>query len=621
MALLLTLDGIVYNFICGFYDIFLALARLNLFSNEDYQTIVQRIYIIIGVVMLFTLSYSLLRAVISPDEYSKGEKSAFNIVKNIIISLVIIVILPTIFSTAYRIQAVILNSDLIGKIILNQNVGTNAIRDGGNTIAVNVFRAFFQVNPDAATGDYSGDYAGVQTAVAGAFDEVSRGGSFYVFNGKYDFNGTEYNFPELVADNVINYSYIISTIAGGFVLWCILLFCFDLGVRAIKLIFYQMIAPVAVVCRVIPGSKTKDVFNNWVKLVVATFLEVFIRVFVMYLGVYLITLLVDKFPDIAAAGSNMGLGRFQRILLRAFLIMGLVAFIRQAPKLIQDVFGFDTKGMNLGLKGLTERIGNGGGYAARNLVTNSAKGLARRGRHAIQTFKETKGQGTSKRALAATRGIFSTFGGLGAGVSAFASGFNAKNGKEAKEARDKSINNMMEKQEQKDKYWAKHGGTVGGVIKGKAEDALNAFMGVDVAAYDRRINAANEIISANDAVKKALEDLVNKNKTNADIVAKDVSYKGVSDEMVAEFNALYEGRSLGVIEENISKLETVASKKDYVEEAKQNKIKEMQSQGFSQETIMQTINSDVMQRKFQEEANKMSLADSEKINQFKFSSY
>lgn len=614
MALLLTLDGIVYNFICGFYDIFLALTRLNLFSNEDYQTIVQRIYIIIGIVMLFTLSYSLLRAVINPDEYSKGDKSALNIVKNIIISLVIIVVLPTVFDVAYRVQAVILNSDVIGKLILNQDVGKNAIRDGGNTIAVNVFRAFFQVNPDAETGDYSGDYVGVQTAVAGAFDEVSRGGSFYVFNGKYDFNGTEYNFPKLVADNVINYSYIISTIAGGFVLWCILLFCFDLGIRAIKLIFYQMIAPVAVVCRVIPGSKTKDVFNNWLKLVVATFLEVFIRVFVMYLGVYLITLLVTKFPDVAAAGNDMGLGKFQRVLLKAFLIMGLIAFIRQAPKLIQDVFGFDTKGMSLGLKGLTERIGAGGGYAAKNLVTNSAKGLTRRGRRAVQNFKETKGQGVGKRALTATRGVFSTFGGLGAGFSSFASGFNAKNGKEAKEASDKAINNMMEKQEQKDKYWAKHGGTVGGVIKGKAEDAFNAFMGVDVAAYDRVIKATGEVSQANDAFRSELKKVFEKHKTDAAILTKmkEGDFKG--SPMLYQLYQEYQGQSVATIEQDIERQRKEVQSRGidyYYEDAKRKVINEMMATGASREDIEHGLSIDDSIVK--EEAQKYLLQDSNRI--------
>ena len=120
MKILLLLDGVIYNFICWFYEIFMYLTRLNLFNNSDYESIVRRVYIVLGVVMLFVLSYSLLKAVINPDEFAKGEKSFPNIVKNIIISLVIIVVLPTIFDVAYRVQAVILNSDVIGKIILNE---------------------------------------------------------------------------------------------------------------------------------------------------------------------------------------------------------------------------------------------------------------------------------------------------------------------------------------------------------------------------------------------------------------------------------------------------------------------------------------------------------------------
>ena len=217
MTLLLTLDGIIYNFISWFYEIFMFLAKLNLFSNEDYESIVRRIYIILGIIMLFVLSYSLLKAIINPDEYAKGEKSFVNIVKNVLISLVIIVVLPTIFDVAFRVQTVIINYDVIGRIILNENVGRGAIDNGGRTISTNVFRAFFAVNPDAQTGDYASDYNSIRAAVASAFDEVAnRDASFLLFAGKYK----GFDFPELVVGKAISYTFLISHIAG-------LLFCFS----------------------------------------------------------------------------------------------------------------------------------------------------------------------------------------------------------------------------------------------------------------------------------------------------------------------------------------------------------------------------------------------------------
>ena len=57
--LLLMLDGAIYNLIDYLYDIFDFLAGRNIFSQDTYNDIVSRIYIILGVFMLFVLAYSI----------------------------------------------------------------------------------------------------------------------------------------------------------------------------------------------------------------------------------------------------------------------------------------------------------------------------------------------------------------------------------------------------------------------------------------------------------------------------------------------------------------------------------------------------------------------------------
>ncbi len=512
-ALFLIIDGSLYNLICGFYKVFLALANLNLFSNEDYEGIVRRVYIVLGIIMLFVLSYSLLRAIINPDEYSKGEKSFPNLIKNVLISLVIIVLLPTIFDVAFRVQGAILNQDVIGRIILNENVGQGSIKNGGSTIAANVFKAFFYVNEDSSTGDHSAQYNELSWAVDGAFDEVGRGGSFLIFASReYDAyaDGTyvsTVNFPKSVADNAISHSWPWSTVAGVFVLWCILLFCFDLGVRAIKLIYYQMIGPIAAACRVIPGNKTKDIFPNWVKLTFATFMEVFVRIFIMYIGVYLITLLVEKFPDINAAGVDMDLNWLQIFLLRAFLIMGIVAFIRQAPKLIQDVFGFDTGGMSLGVKGLFERLGNGGAFAMGGAAIAGIGGLGKGLRHNIHNIKQAKGIRKLSAVGRMVTGIPGNF--FGAGGRAFVNNWNAKNFGDAKSGVDKGVSGTLDSMTKKENYRASVRapglfGTTRGRIKAGAKGAA-AFVGFGddferLQNQQKLYNEANALSSVKDIV-------------------------------------------------------------------------------------------------------------------------
>lgn len=56
-------------------------------------------------------------------------------------------------------------------------------------------------------------------------------------------------------DYVMKYIPIISTIAGGFVIAILISFCFDVAVRSIKLGFYQMLAPIPIISRLILKRK------------------------------------------------------------------------------------------------------------------------------------------------------------------------------------------------------------------------------------------------------------------------------------------------------------------------------------------------------------------------------
>lgn len=94
-----------------------------------------------------------------------------------------------------------------------------------------------------------------------------------VFSGDSSF--AQYaNYSEAVRDDQLTYYFPISTVAGIFILYVLLNFCFDMALRVVKLAFYQIIAPIPVICRVIPGGKLKDVFSKWVKQVISLFVEV-----------------------------------------------------------------------------------------------------------------------------------------------------------------------------------------------------------------------------------------------------------------------------------------------------------------------------------------------------------
>lgn len=394
-ALFLKLDSVIYNFIRYIYSIFLDLTKINLFGMDDYNDIVARIYIILGLVMLFVLAYSLLKAVINPDNFAKGETSFPKLIQNVVVSLVIIAMLPTIFGLAFNVQSALLNQGTLTKIILsNDNEdGEKIMNEGGNEMSFYVFQAFF--GPDESKCDDAEDCSKekIESSVgtlAEVDEKVLNGASFGLYS----------NFADEVSsdDGKINYSFPLSTIAGIFVLWVLLNFCFDMALRTIKLAFYQIIAPIPVICRVIPGGKLKDVFSKWVQQVISLFLEVFIRIGSIAFGVKMINIIVNKFNDGTFNDSLASNGTFSTTLIKALIIMALVMFIKKAPELITKLFGLDTGGMKLGLR---EKLAAGGGLMAASAIGSGVGLLAKKAVATGQNVRNAKSFGGKVKALGA----------------------------------------------------------------------------------------------------------------------------------------------------------------------------------------------------------------------------
>ena len=205
-----------------------------------------------------------------------------------------------------------------------------------------------------------------------------------------------------------------------------------MAIRVIKLAFYQIIAPIPVICRILPGGKMKDVFSKWTKQVISIFLEVFIRIGIMYLGIFLITLIIDNFGNIAGINS---LPLTQKLIVQALLIMGVIIFIRQAPKLLGELLNLDTGGMKLGLM---DKLAMGGGLlagaAAGGLVTGGTRNFvsAFKGKGIGKDFKSGN-YGTAFKKIGGSIIPGVTSGIAGAGSAMVRSGYGAKGAKNLKD--------------------------------------------------------------------------------------------------------------------------------------------------------------------------------------------
>ena len=539
--ILLTIDGAIYDLVDYIYDIFDFLAKINIFDNDMYSDITTKIYTILGLVMMFILAYTLLKAVINPDDYAKGEQSITKLIPNVLISLAIIVLLPTVFSFAMNFQAAVLNNDTIPNFILGEtnqdNVEDGSIdNDNGRMISYYTFQAFLHPKEEYCVSE------GMSYDECAASDKIKGNGALFVTNGdsysevdsvvRTGNSFSNYNvFGEAIRDKKMEYFPIISSIAGIFLLWVLLNYCFDMAIRVIKLAFYQLIAPIPVICRILPGGKMKDVFNNWTKQTISTYISVFIRIAIMSIGIFLLRLVIDAVDNNQIAGlAELRIDK--KFIVIALLIMGIIIFIRQAPKLIDDIFHLGAGDMKLGLM---DKLAMGGGLVAGGLVGGGFSS-------AVKNWNRTRlNKGSRWEAFK------SAVGGLGSG--AIRGAYNSRNAKNygdlqksigvtttqtaeawARRRKRQSAGKELLDEQFEGQGWYDKDNFITNVAKGAAASvvgtgyakytALRNWATDGVTVYDAIINSAKEINQINDDFRNKLKKEIDKHGTDANLVAK-----------------------------------------------------------------------------------------------------
>lgn len=395
---LLLIDGLVYSFVNWAYQIILILAEGNILSNSDViNNLITRIYVIVGVVVLFLVAYSLLKSMVNPDEALKGKESPVKMISNVIISIVLIAVIPQIFSFAMQFQSAILTQNTIGKLILGINTETNnenqnnTIKDGGFTMASTVFRAFFSPNVDRnyCTGDASIDAlleSNGKSCTVAEIDDVDYNTWWANIKAKNNFLAIQSASDE-VADGsggIITYRFIFSTAAGVFVLFVLISYCIDIAIRMVKLAVYQLFAPLPILARALPQEQSKKVFSNWLKATISTYLEIFIRLAILYFAVLMINLVITNIGSIFAPIVNNwnDVNPIILLLAQAFVILGIILFVKQAPEIIKEITGLDGgkygKSLMRGIGMMTASFGGGATAAIRSFANDNDKPIGKR---------------------------------------------------------------------------------------------------------------------------------------------------------------------------------------------------------------------------------------------------
>lgn len=340
---LLWLDQSVYWFAAQCYQLFMKLSTAQIFTDDFFSSFAKRIYAILGVFMLFYLVYALLNAIVDPDKLT-NDKGTGKIAVNLIISLTLLGLLPNIFDLAYRMQNFVLSSNLLGAVILGSDVvdvsDSESVKENdeslirfGDYASFTVLNSFLNPENVNPTLDNGYNWYGVKEEIL----EEGKWKNLPLLSDAVS-NGTSIGGENVV----LTYRPLVSTAAGIFLIYILLSFTLDLGVRVVKFAFYELLAPIPIVLRIIPSKK--GIFDKWLKQTLSVYFEVFVRVAIMYIAIYFINAITTN-NTLMEMWTESTSGK----LALAIIIIGVFAFAKQAPKIISDVFGIDTGGLKLGI--------------------------------------------------------------------------------------------------------------------------------------------------------------------------------------------------------------------------------------------------------------------------------
>lgn len=336
------LDGVIYSFIVTVYNLFVDIAETSIFTEEVIDLFASKVYALLGIFMLFKVSFSILSYIVSPDDFLDKTKGFSKLISNIIITLTLLIVTPWIFTQAMDIQRIVLRDNIIGKIFSTTEINTTVVTDPGATMAYQTLKAFYHLDTDAyseCTGLETGTIADRERCKEVGFNNADNFDSMeqslvYAYNTNsvsLYMDGDLLNQKASDDGYTMNYMFLISTLAGGAICLLLIVFCFDVAVRSVKLGFLRMIAPIPIVSRVDP--KGDKAFRNWAKMCLTTYLDLFIRLLAIYFAIFVITQMMDlRFVD-AVTGLETDVNAFVKV----FIILGALLFAKQLPKLIEDL--------------------------------------------------------------------------------------------------------------------------------------------------------------------------------------------------------------------------------------------------------------------------------------------
>ncbi|MFV0499741.1 MAG: hypothetical protein ACK5NF_06940 [Bacilli bacterium] len=327
------LDVIVYKLISIVYQLFYDIASFDFnignIEGFDSNDFFNRIYAIIGIYLLFRISLILINFLADPSKFTNNEIGGFKLISNVLFALGGIVLLPFIFDLMFELQSIIIEEQVIENLFIGSSAtetnssSTDTKKKKANKFVVTLYSAFITENPNSSTVD-----SNLKSDLIKACDTSECNGIKNTFNELYiqkEYGGI-YTY---------DYMFLISTLCGIAVLFILFFTCFDLAIRLVNLIIYQLLAPIALVSKIHP--KDVKLYDFWQKELISAYSLLFIRLILMILIVFLMTTVALPLISVTSEGQNIWVG--------LLLVFGLLGSMLVLPKKLTTALGIKSTGI------------------------------------------------------------------------------------------------------------------------------------------------------------------------------------------------------------------------------------------------------------------------------------
>ncbi len=366
------LDKAAYWLLGISYQLFFNVASSNIISSKTVYNFFNRVQLIIGVYMLFQLALIIIKGIINPDDFAKSGGTGSKFIGRIVLVVVLFSTLVPLsgvsgnskfekrvrsngilFGTLYSLQDRILDNNTLGKLILGtsdnsenylSNTSSSSLKSAANVFSSSVLKGFYRINliPEeerSGSGRYPDQYynsnricKSIDNNILDTYFKLDTD-PLTIISMLDEECTTSYKGIKGNKAFVFAHVPLISAIVGVVFAVIMISFTIDVAMRAIKLAMLRLIAPIPLISYLDPKGSKDSSFNAWVKTLTSTYLDLFIRLAIVFFVIFIIQDTIVNGISINISSGILG------VVSLIIIWIALFYFAKEAPKFLRQAVG------------------------------------------------------------------------------------------------------------------------------------------------------------------------------------------------------------------------------------------------------------------------------------------